>query len=129
MLTVVGLCFALMICVPLVMNGVSQISDQYAYSQFQDAVASIDSGINVVANGTNQGDFVKDIYIPQGVTMNSSINQVSYYFDSSSISRLVTKEYPIAVSLSFNYPSGWYRVTLHLQNSTAIVASFIFTGN
>ena len=129
MLTVVGLCFASMICVPLVLNGVSQISDQYAYSQFQDLVASIDSGINAIANGTHQGDFLRDIYVPHGVTMNSSINQVSYYFNSSSISRSITKEYPIAVSLSFNYPGGWYRVRLHLQNSSTVVASFNYTGN
>jgi hypothetical protein len=129
MLTVVGLCFASMICVPLILDGVSQISDQRAYSQFQDLVSSIDSGINAIANGTHQGDFSEDIYVPTGVTMNSSFNEVSYNFNSTSISRSVSKEYPIPVSLSFNYPEGWYRVGFYLQNSTEVVVSFNFIGS
>lgn len=129
MLTVVGLCFASMICVPLIVDGVSQISDQYAYSQFQDLVGSIDSGIAIITNGTQQGNFLKDVYIPHGVTMNSSINEVSYCFDSASIKKTVNREYPIVVSLSFNYPEGWYRVSIYLRNTTMVVASFTSTGN
>lgn len=129
MLTVVGLCFASMICVPLIVDGVSQISDQYAYSQFQDLVGSIDSGIAIITNGTQQGNFLKDVYIPHGVTMNSSINEVSYCFDSASIKKTVNREYPIVVSLSFNYPEGWYRVSIYLRNTTMVVASFTSIGN
>jgi hypothetical protein len=130
MLTVIGLCFASMICVPLIMDGVSQISDQYAYSQFQDLVGFIDSGINNVANGTGQAIVQKEIYIPHSVTMNSSLNQVTFSFDSSSIKRTVNREYPINVKLGFNYPEGWYRISIYLQNSSiAIIVSFTPTGS
>lgn len=129
MLIVIGLCFASMICVPLIKNGVSQISDQYAYSQFQDLVSSIDSEINNVANGTGQVSFQKDVYIPHGVTMNSLLNQVTFCFDSSSIRRTVNKEYPIAVNLSFDYPEGWYRIDIHLQNSSTVIVSFTPAGS
>jgi hypothetical protein len=129
MLTVVGLCFATMICVPLIINGVSQVSEQYAYSQFQDSVSTIDSGIEAIANGTLPGGFSKDVYIPNGVTMSSSMNQVTYSFDSSSMNRSIIKEYPLIVSLVFDYPEGWYSVRIYLQNSTTIVASFTPIGS
>jgi hypothetical protein len=117
-----------MICVPLIVDGMSQISDQYAYSQFQDLVDTIDSGIAIITNGTQQGNFLKDVYIPHGVTMNSSINEVSYCFDSGSIKKTVNREYPIVVSLSFSCPEGWYRVNIYLQNTTMVVASFTSKG-
>jgi hypothetical protein len=72
---------------------------------------------------------LKDVYIPHGVTMNSSINEVSYCFDSASIKKTVNREYPIVVSLSFNYPEGWYRVSIYLRNTTMVVASFTSIGN
>jgi hypothetical protein len=125
MLTVIGLCFASMICVPLIENGVSQISDQYAYSQFQDLVASIDSGINNVANGTGQVSFQKEVYVPTGVTMNSSTNQVTFHFESTSMRKTVNKEYPIAVILSSNYSEGWYSINIYLLNSSMAIVSFM----
>ena len=125
MITVVGLCLASMICVPLIVDGVSQISDQYAYSQFQDLVVSVDSGIIIIANGTQQGSFLKDVYVPHGVTMNSSANRVNYYFDSGSIKRIVSKEYPVTVQLSFNLSEGWYRLSVFMQNSTTVIVNFI----
>jgi hypothetical protein len=124
MLTVIGLCFASMICVPLIENGVSQISDQYAYSQFQDLVTSIDSGINNVANGTGQVSFQKEVYVPTGVTMNSSSNQVTFHFESTSMRKTVNKEYPIAVNLSSNYSEGWYSINIYLLNSSMAIVSF-----
>jgi hypothetical protein len=129
MLTVIGLCFASMICVPLIENGVSQISDQYAYSQFQDLVSSIDSGINNVANGTGQVGFQKDVYIPRGVAINSSSNQITFRFDSSSMRKTVNREYPIAVNLSFNYPEGWYSIDIYLQNLSMVIVRFAPDGN
>lgn len=129
MLTVIGLCFASMICVPLIENGVSQISDQYAYSQFQDLVASIDSGINNVANGTGQVSYQKEIYIPPGVTMNSSSNQVTFHFESTSMKKTVNREYPIAVNLSSNYPEGWYSINIYLLNSSIAIVSFMPAGD
>ncbi len=124
MLIVIGLCFASMICIPLIENGVSQISDQYAYSQFEDLVSSLDSGINNVANGTGQVSFQKDLYIPHGVTVNSTLNQVTFHLNSTTMRKTVNKEYPIAVNLSFNYPEGWYRINIHLQNSSIVIVSF-----
>jgi hypothetical protein len=129
MLTVVGLCFASMICVPLIVDGMSQISDQYAYSQFQDMVGSIDSGILIIANGTQQGDFLKDVYIPHGVSMNSSINEVSYCFNSSSIKKTISREYQVVVNLSFSLQEGWYRIRIYLQNSTTAIVSFASIGS
>jgi hypothetical protein len=129
MLTVVGLCFAAMICVPLIVNGVSQISGQYAYSQFQNSVSTIDSGIEAIANGTLQGGFSENVYVPNGVTMSSSLNQVTYTFDSSTMNRTIIKEYPLIVSLVFSYPEGWYSVRIYLQNSTTVVASFTPTSS
>ncbi len=129
MLMVIGLCFASMICVPLIENGVSQISDQYAYSQFQDLVVSIDSGINSVANGTRQVSFQKDVYIPPGVTMNSSSNQVTFHFDSTSMRKTVNKQYPIVVNLNSDYREGWYSINIYLQNFSMVIVSFTPVGN
>nr|MDO8099948.1 hypothetical protein [Candidatus Njordarchaeota archaeon] len=131
MLMLVGLCFASMICIPLIQNGVSQISDQYAYSQFQDMVGSIDPAIRTVMNGTGQRYYEGDIYIPNGTTINSSIsrNRVSYYFNSDSSSIAIHKNYPLAVAVNFNYKAGWYRIRIVSENATLVTVSFTFIGS
>jgi hypothetical protein len=127
----VGLCFASMICVPLIQNGVKQISDQYAYSQFQDLVGSIDTGIRSVINCTDHRIYEGDIYVPRGVTINSSIslNRVTYYFDSDSARIVIHKEYPLAVAANFDYKSGYYRIRIVSENAALIVVSFTFIGS
>jgi len=131
MLMLVGLCFASMICIPLIQNGVSQISDQYAYSQFQDMVRSIDPAIRTVINGTGQRYYEGDIYIPVGVTINSSISRyrVTYYFNSDSSMIAVHKDYPLAVVVNFKYKAGWYRIKIVLENATLVSVSFTFIGS
>ncbi|WXG45679.1 MAG: hypothetical protein WED05_03150 [Candidatus Atabeyarchaeum deiterrae] len=128
MLTLVGLSFASMICIPLIENGFTQISDQYGYSQFQSLTSTIDSGIFMVLNGTGQQTYQGDVYVPQHVTINSSIidHGVWYHFNSGSIDTTVFREYPIGVAISFNYMPGWYRVRIVMENSSLITVSFFF---
>lgn len=131
MLMLVGLCFASMICIPLIQNGVKQISDQYAYSQFQDLVGSIDSGIRTTINCTEHRIYEGDVYVPRGVTIDSSIshNRVTYYFNSDSTRIAIHKDYPLAVAANFNYKAGYYRIKIVSENATLIVVSFTFIGS
>lgn len=127
MLMIVALCFASVICIPLIQNGAKQISDQYAYSQFQDSVGSIDSGIRSAMNNTENRVYEEDIYVPSGVTINSSTsyNRVDYRFSSDSRTVVVHKDYPLAVLVNFNYGAGWYRIKIVPENATLMTVSFM----
>lgn len=129
MLTVVALSFASMICVPLIECGVRQAHDQYAYSQFETLINSIDGGIGIVMNSTGQKAFQEDVYVPSTVTISSSENRVTYCFKSDSMATTINKEYPLNVNLSFSYPAGWYTVNIRLENSTWIIVSFAQTAD
>ncbi|WXG42965.1 MAG: hypothetical protein WED04_02650 [Promethearchaeati archaeon SRVP18_Atabeyarchaeia-1] len=124
MLTFVGLLLASMICMPLIEGGITQVHDQYAYSQFKDLIDSIDNGVNKVVNDSGQNAFQKDIYVPSTVTVKSSMNVVSYYFSSSSITSTIYREYPVNVDVCFNYAAGFYRVHIAWENSTWIAVVF-----
>jgi hypothetical protein len=114
-----------MICIPLIEGGVRQAHDQYAYSQFETLINSIDSGIGIVMNSTGQKAFQEDVYVPSTVTIDSSENRVTYCFKSDSMATTINKEYPLNVNLSFSYPAGWYIVNIRLENSTWIIVSFV----
>jgi hypothetical protein len=124
----VGLSFASLICIPLIQNGVEQISDQYVYSQYEDMVGTIDSQIRILINSTEHATYEGDIYIPRGVTISSSTsyNEVTYYFSLDSIRTTIRKVYPLAVAVNFNYEAGWYMIKILLENTALVVVSFSF---
>jgi hypothetical protein len=116
-----------MICIPLIQNGAKEVSDQYAYSQFNDLVNSIDSGIRSTINSTGNKVYEQDIYFPGGVTINSSTTckTVDYCFNSDSRTTIIQKDYPIYIVTNFNYPAGWYRVKMVLENATLMAVDFM----
>ena len=124
MLVLVGLCFASLVCVPLIEGGAKQARDQFANSQFESFVSSIDSGIAMVLNSSGQKAFQEDALVPSTVTVNSSMNRVTYYFSSDSVTNCINKDYPINVNSSFNSPSGWYRIRIWLASPTLIAVNF-----
>jgi hypothetical protein len=130
MLMVVGLCVASMICIPLIQNGVEQISDQYAGSQFRNMTTAIDSEIRSLIDNATHSTYQGDIFVPQGVTINSSIknNEVSYYFSSNSTKIAIHKVYGLAVAVNFDYDAGWYRIKISLDKTMLVVVSFSFIG-
>jgi hypothetical protein len=124
MLTVIALCFASMICIPLIEGGVRQARYQFEYSHFEMLISSIDNGIAILLNSTGQKAIQADLYIPSEVAVNSSMTMVTYYFTSDSITTSIRRDYPINVDVSFNYSDGWYNVNMELANSTWIRISF-----
>ena len=129
MLTVIALCFASMICIPLIESGMAQTRDQYNYSQFEMMISSLDNGISMVLNSTGQKAIQEDLYIPSTVVINSSLNVVDYYFTSSSITRSISRDYPMNVDIGFSYSAAWYTVSIALQNSTWIRISFVYKAS
>jgi hypothetical protein len=115
-----------MICIPLIESGIQQTSDQYNYSQFETVISSIDNGISMVLNSTGQKAMQEDLYVPSTVVINSSLNVVNYYFLSSSITKSISRNYPMNVDIAFGYGAGWFSVNIFLQNSTWIKVSFAF---
>jgi hypothetical protein len=126
MLTVIALCFASMICIPLIENGLEQTRTEYDYSEFESMIRSIDNGIGMVLNSTAHKAVQEDIYIPSGVLVNSSLNMVTYSFTSDSVTRTISRNYPLNVDARFSYFAGWYKVSIVLQNSSWITISFAY---